>query len=61
MGGFGDIKGGPALKDSDADGIRDDWESAHGLDPHDPHGGNKLAADGHTMLETYLQQPGTFA
>ena len=27
---------------------------AHGLDPNDANDGNKFAADGYTMLETYI-------
>jgi hypothetical protein len=41
--------------DSDHDGIPDDWEVAHGLNPHDPSDANKVAgADGYTNLEKYL-------
>ena len=54
MGGFGEIRGGSRPKDSDGDGIPDDWESAHGLDPHDPSDRNRTDADGYTMLEAYV-------
>ena len=41
--------------DSDHDGIPDDWEKAHGLNPHDPSDANKdLNGDGYTNLEKYL-------
>ncbi len=39
--------------DSDGDGIPDDWESAHGLDPNLPDQ-NRVNADGYTALEVYL-------
>ncbi|MDR3457425.1 MAG: thrombospondin type 3 repeat-containing protein [Verrucomicrobiae bacterium] len=41
--------------DSDHDGIPDDWEKAHGLNPNDPEDANKDAnGDGYTNLEKYL-------
>jgi hypothetical protein len=41
--------------DRDHDGIPDDWEIAHGLNPHDPSDANKdLNGDGYTNLEKYL-------
>ena len=41
--------------DSDHDGIPDDWEKAHGLNPSDPSDANKdLNGDGYTNLEKYL-------
>jgi hypothetical protein len=41
--------------DSDHDGIPDDWERAHHLNPNDPSDANKdLNGDGYTNLEKYL-------
>lgn len=41
--------------DSDHDGIPDDWEKAHGLNPNDPSDANQdLNGDGYTNLEKYL-------
>ncbi|HSY17370.1 MAG TPA: thrombospondin type 3 repeat-containing protein [Candidatus Acidoferrales bacterium] len=41
--------------DSDHDGIPDDWEKAHGLNPNDPSDASKdLNGDGYTNLEKYL-------
>ncbi|HEX9046898.1 MAG TPA: thrombospondin type 3 repeat-containing protein, partial [Verrucomicrobiae bacterium] len=41
--------------DTDHDGIPDDWEKAHGLNPNDPSDANKdLNGDGYTNLEKYL-------
>lgn len=44
----------PAPKDDDHDGIPNDWESAHGLNPNNPIDRNNVGADGFTMLEEYL-------
>ena len=46
--------GGQAPLDSDNDGIPDDWEEAHGLDPANPADANRAADDGYTRLEHYL-------
>jgi hypothetical protein len=41
--------------DSDGDGISDDWETAHGLNPSDASDRNKIdPSTGYTMLEVYL-------
>lgn len=41
--------------DRDHDGIPDDWETAHGLNPNDPADANQdLNGDGYTNLEKYL-------
>ena len=41
--------------DSDHDGIPDDWEKAHGLNPNDARDANKDSnGDGYTNLEKYL-------
>ena len=45
----------PPLPDSDYDGMPDDWEKEHGLDPHDSSDGNADPDnDGYTNLEDYL-------
>ena len=41
--------------DSDHDGMPDDWERRHGLNPNDPTDGNAdRDGDGYTNLEEYL-------
>lgn len=55
VGGWPRLEGGVAPLDSDGDGMPDEWEIAHGLDPHDPadaHGDPD--GDGYTNLEEYL-------
>jgi pectate lyase len=54
MGGLGELKGGVAPRDSDGDGIPDEWESAHGLNPQDAGDGKKVDKERYTMLEEYL-------
>ncbi len=53
MGGFGAIAGGPAPTDTDGDGLPDDWERAHGLNPRLADS-NRVADSGYTQLEEYL-------
>jgi pectate lyase len=55
-----DVGSWPALdsaaspRDSDADGMPDDWETGHGLDPADPSDGNDTAPGGYTWIEEYI-------
>lgn len=43
--------------DSDGDGMPDEWESQHGLDPLvQDHNGNELSSVGYTNLEVYLNE-----
>ncbi len=44
------------LKDSDNDGIPDEWEKKHGLNPNDKRDGSevKLSKEGYTNLEYYM-------
>ena len=46
----------PRDKDSDNDGIPDEWETKHGLNPKDPTDSAKPAADGsgYSNIEVYL-------
>ncbi|MBB5353430.1 pectate lyase [Haloferula luteola] len=54
VGGWPELKSGEALADSDHDGMPDAWEKKNGLNPEDPADGNRVAADGYTMLERHL-------
>ena len=54
VGGWPELKSLPAPADTDHDGMPDEWESKNGLDPKNPDDGNKVAADGYTMLEKYI-------
>jgi pectin methylesterase-like acyl-CoA thioesterase len=54
VGGFPVLNPGPALNDADNDGIPDEWETTHGLNPTDNADGRAVAAGGYTNLELYL-------
>ncbi|QDP97098.1 hypothetical protein FOE78_15230 [Microlunatus elymi] len=54
VGGYPVLDNGDAPKDSDHDGIPDDWETAHDLDPTDPADGTAIADDGYANVEHYL-------
>ena len=54
VGGWPELKSLPAPADSDHDGIPDEWERNNGLNPNDSSDGNKVAKDGYTYLEKYL-------
>ena len=56
VGGWPAYASGPAPADADADGMPDDWERAHGLDPADPADGPRAGRDGYTNLEVYLNE-----
>lgn len=54
-GGWIEMKSGSAAADSDGDGMPDEWEKSHGLDPDD--GSDHKAdsdGDGYTNIEEYL-------
>ena len=54
VGGYPEYKGKP-YKDSDGDGMPDDWEIKHGLNPKDPSDANgDLNGDGYTNIEKYI-------
>ncbi|WP_350274359.1 Ig-like domain-containing protein [Kribbella sp. HUAS MG21] len=54
VGGYPELVQGEAPVDSDHDGIPDWWEQANGLDPNDPSDAQKIAPNGYTYLENYL-------
>lgn len=54
VGGYPEYKGTPYV-DSDGDGMPDDWEIAHGLNPHDASDALKDAnGDGYTNIEKFI-------
>jgi hypothetical protein len=54
VGGYPEYKGTP-YKDSDGDGMPDDWELAHGLNPNDPSDANGDSnGDGYTNIEKFI-------
>ena len=54
VGGFPVLNPGAALNDADGDGIPDEWESLHGLNPTDGADGRAVGAGGYTNLERFL-------
>ena len=54
VGGWPQLSSVSAPKDSDKDGMPDDWEKKNGLNPNNPEDRNKIASNGYTMLEKYL-------
>ena len=56
VGGWAEYKTTTAPLDTDEDGMPDEWEKKNNLDPADVHDGNKIGADGFTMLEKYLHE-----
>ena len=54
VGGYPVYKGAP-YKDSDGDGMRDDWEQHHGLNPKDPSDASVDSnGDGYTNIEDFI-------
>jgi hypothetical protein len=54
VGGWPEYKGTP-YQDSDGDGMPDDWETAHGLNPHDPSDATTdLNGDGYSNIEEFI-------
>ncbi|KAM0237800.1 hypothetical protein ACHAP5_008925 [Fusarium lateritium] len=54
FGGVGEIASGTAPKDSDGDGIPDEWETKNGLNPQDASDAMKIASNGYANLENYV-------
>ncbi|MEM6820396.1 MAG: pectate lyase [Verrucomicrobiota bacterium] len=55
VGGWPSFRAGTPPVDSDKDGMPDEWETAHGLNPQDPSDRNQdLKGDGYTAVEVYL-------
>ncbi|HTI50209.1 MAG TPA: hypothetical protein VL475_04635 [Planctomycetaceae bacterium] len=57
VGGWPELKGEAAPRDTDRDGMPDGWEQGRGLDPQDPNDRNgDRDGDGYTNLEEYLNE-----
>ena len=57
VGGWGEYRQAPAPADTDGDGMPDEWEKAHGLNPADSRDGAAYNLDPHyTNLEVYLNE-----
>ena len=54
VGGFPTLNSTTPPTDTDHDGMPDAWEQKNGLDPNNPDDRNKIAKDGYTMLEEYI-------
>ncbi len=55
VGAWPELKSTTAPKDSDGDGMPDDWEKRYGLNPRDPSDANlDKDGDGYTNIEEYL-------
>jgi len=60
VGGWPELKTGPAAADTDGDGMADDWERAEGLDPASPADGNAIREGTDlTNLERFLDHLAT--
>jgi hypothetical protein len=53
VGGYPEYKGTP-YKDSDSDGIPDDWETKHGLNPKNARDASLITKSGYSNIEEYL-------
>jgi pectate lyase len=56
VGGWPELKSSPAPLDSDDDGMPDEWEISHGLNPKLADNNADRDKDGYTNLEEYLNQ-----
>ena len=55
---MGTVANGTPPTDTDRDGMPDDWEKKHGLNPDnaDDRNGKELSADGYTNIEMYINE-----
>jgi len=55
VGGWPDLQTGPVPRDRDGDGMPNEWERQHGLNPDSPaDGAQDRDGDGYTNVEEYL-------
>lgn len=55
VGGLPEYKGTPRV-DTDGDGMPDDWEKSHGLDPNNPADASYAPDGGYTNIEIYINE-----
>lgn len=60
VGGWPDLKSENPPTDTDKDGMPDDWEITNNLNKNDAADRNKIAPNGYTMLEVYLNEINVF-
>jgi pectate lyase len=56
VGGYPEYDTSDVPVDSDHDGMPDEWEIVHNLNPNDPDDRNYLTQSGYTVLEVYLNE-----
>jgi pectate lyase len=56
VGGWPELRVAPPPTDSDADGMPNDWEKRHGLNPHLPDDTADPDKDGYTNIEEFLNE-----
>ncbi|MBD1424085.1 pectate lyase [Sphingobacterium arenae] len=54
VGGWPELQSNTAPKDSDGDGMPDDWEVAHTLDPHKPNANGRDLSTAYDNIEVYM-------
>ncbi|GAB3423967.1 pectate lyase [Niabella aquatica] len=54
VGGWPELKSAPTLKDTDGDGMPDDWEIANKLDPSKANANGKDLSTGYDNIEVYI-------
>ena len=54
VGGIGTLAGGSVLKDSDGDGMPDEWEESNGTNKNKYDANEDANGDGYTNIETYI-------
>jgi MYXO-CTERM domain-containing protein len=53
---FEGLSAGTPPVDTDGDGMPDEWETAHGLDPNDPSDSSAVQGSGYTAIEEYINE-----
>ena len=54
VGGYPELKTGKQPKDSDGDGIPDEWEKKNGLNPNDSSDALRISSNGYMNIENYI-------